>query len=61
MTTMIQTAAKLTVEELKTAIKNMVDKAAELGDTYDMIFDAMLAALQSKMPEIEYCKFCDSI
>ena len=61
MQTMIQTAAKLTADELKTAIQNMLNKAAELGDAYDMVFDAMLEALRNKLPEIEFCKFCDSI
>lgn len=58
MSQMIQTASKLTVEELKTAYINIYTRIAELPDHYSAVLDAMLDALMAKLPEAEFCKFC---
>lgn len=59
MTTMIQTASKLTVDELKTAIINIDTNIATLPSHYSEISNAMVDALMLKLSSADFVAFIE--
>jgi len=55
---MIATAQALTVDELQTQVIKFM---ADTSDTAGTMFNVLLTALESKMPEADYVEFCNSL
>jgi hypothetical protein len=54
---MVNKAAQLTIEQLKAEIIRQYSDTV----TNDLVFAALLSALEKKLPEAEYVAFLDSI
>ena len=42
-------------------IKEVAMRANENLETPDFVFDAVLSILEERMPEVDFCDFCDNL
>ena len=57
---MVTKASILSIDVLKNEIIKLMDNASDQAEA-DVVFDALVRALERKMPSAEFIKFCDAI